>query len=105
MDDDGKLQFRDDVYGRDAKMIEILKNKSERRIAYIPVERAPNPSDKPVRLPAGTYGAYGNDSGYNGHYSGPSFFDMLFGGGSPRPYRPRGYIGPHANNNGTYTRR
>ena len=104
VDENGKLQFRDDVYGRDTRMIEILKNRSERRVAEIPVERAPNPSDQPVRLPAGTYGAYGNDTGYSGHYGGPSFFDFLFGG-SPRYYRPRGNVGPHANNGGPYTRR
>jgi murein L,D-transpeptidase YcbB/YkuD len=99
VDQNGKLQFRDDVYGRDAKMIAILKNRSERRVADIPVEYAPNPGDQPVRLPAGTYGAYGNDGGR--YYGGPSFFDFLFG--PQRPYR-RG--GPHASNgNGPYTRR
>jgi murein L,D-transpeptidase YcbB/YkuD len=109
VDQNGKLQFRDDVYGRDAKMIAILKNRSERRMADIPVENASNPGDQPVRLPAGTYGAYGSDNGYggyNGRYGGPSFFDFLFG--PQRPYRPRGYVGPHANNNnnsGPYTRR
>ena len=41
VDADGKLQFRDDVYGRDARMIEIMKG-SERRVADIPVERPPN---------------------------------------------------------------
>ena len=39
VDADGKLQFRDDVYGRDAKMIAILKG-SERKVADIPVERS-----------------------------------------------------------------
>jgi murein L,D-transpeptidase YcbB/YkuD len=105
VDQNGKLQFRDDIYGRDAKMIAILKNSAERKVADIPIERPPNTSDRPVRLPVGTYGAYGsNDDGYGGSYrSGPSFFDFLFGGGPPqRVYRPRGYIGPHANNNGTY---
>ena len=106
VDQNGKLQFRDDVYGRDAKMIAILKNRSERRVADMPIENAPNPGDQPVRLPAGTYGSYGGDSGYNGrYYGGPSFFDFLFG--PQRPNRPRGYVGPHANNNnsGPFTRR
>jgi murein L,D-transpeptidase YcbB/YkuD len=92
VDQDGKLQLREDVYGRDAKMIEILKNPSERKVADIAVSHAPNPSDKPVRLPAGTYGSYGND-GY-AYRSGPNFFDFLFGGGRQPVYRPRGYIGP-----------
>jgi hypothetical protein len=110
VDRDGKLQFRDDVYGRDAKMIEILRNGAERRIAYIPVQQAPTSSDGPVRLPAGTYGAYGSsDDGYA--RGGPSFFDFLFGGGQRyqpprRSYRPRGFIGPHATNDGSvYSRR
>jgi L,D-transpeptidase YcbB len=97
VDQDGKLQFRDDVYGRDARMIAILNNSAERKVADIPVERAPNSSDKPVRLPAGTF------AGYNGESSGgPSFFDMLFGGGNRYPPR---YIGPRAGNTGRYTYR
>ena len=74
MDDDGKLQIRDDVYGRDARMIAILKG-SERKVADIAIERAPNSSSKPVRMPPGMYGGGG---GYGG---GGNFFDWLFGGG------------------------
>ena len=55
VDDAGKLQLREDVYGRDAKMIAILKS-SERKVADIAVERAPNTSSKPVRMPVGMYG-------------------------------------------------
>jgi len=98
VDDDGKLQFRDDVYGRDARMIEIMKG-SERRVADIPVERPPNTSAKPVKMPAGMYA--GGDRGYGG---GGNFFGWLFGGGpsqAPAPYRPRGYVG---NNGRSYTR-
>ncbi len=107
VDRDGKLEFRDDLYGRDAKMIEILRNKSERRVAYIPIERAANPSDGPVRMPVGTYGAYGSSDGY--YRGGPNFFDFLFGGGprSSPPARHRYYRppGPHAGDNGWYSRR
>ena len=112
VDRDGKLQFRDDIYGRDAKMIAILHNSAERRVADIPIEWAPNASDRPVRLPVGTYGAYGSSD--DGNYrSGPNFFDFLFGGGGRyrsapqhRYYRPPGFIGPHAGDNGrTYSRR
>jgi murein L,D-transpeptidase YcbB/YkuD len=90
---DGKLQFRDDLYGRDARMIEIMKG-SERRVADIPVEHAPNTSSKPVKMPVGMYA--GSDRG-----GGGNFFGWLFGGGpsqAPTPYRPRGYVG----NNGRY---
>ena len=43
VDADGKLQMRDDVYGREGRMIAILKG-SERKVADIAVERAPNSS-------------------------------------------------------------
>jgi L,D-transpeptidase YcbB len=99
VDDDGKLQFRKDVYGRDARMIAILKG-SERKVAEIAVERPPNTSAKPVRMPVGMYG--GNGGGWN---SGPSFFDFLFGGGgtpADQPqYRPR----PPRNVNGRVSQR
>jgi len=92
VDDEGKLQLRDDVYGRDAKMISILKNPAERRVADIGIEHAPNPSDKPVRLPAGTYAGYDGQS--YAYRSGPTFFDFLFGGGQAQPvYRPRANVG------------
>jgi murein L,D-transpeptidase YcbB/YkuD len=96
VDDAGKLQLRDDVYGRDQRMIAILKG-SERKVADLAVERAPNTSSKPVRMPVGMYGG---DSGYRG---GSNFFDFLFGGGSRQiqepVYRPRGSIGRRADDN------
>jgi hypothetical protein len=82
VDQDGKLQLRADVYGRDARMIAILKG--ERKVADIPVERPPNTSAKPVRVEPGLYGggmARGNDGAGN-------FFEWIFGGG------PRGQMAP-----------
>jgi L,D-transpeptidase YcbB len=99
VDDNGKLQLRKDIYGRDAKMIQILKS-SERKVADIAIERAPNSSSKPVRMPVGMYGGSG------GYSSGGNFFDFLFGGqrASPPPvYRSRG--GQRVDNNGRYTYR
>src|SRR5665213_175181 len=83
LDQDGKFQFRKDVYGRDAKMIQILKG-SERKVADIAIERAPNTSSPPVRMAPETYGG-------NSYSSGGNFFDFIFGGGPhPTPaYRPR----------------
>ncbi|HKY85238.1 MAG TPA: L,D-transpeptidase family protein, partial [Pseudorhodoplanes sp.] len=43
VDDAGKLVIRDDVYGRDAKLISIMKG-DERRVADIGVDRAPTGS-------------------------------------------------------------
>jgi len=87
VDQAGKLQFRDDVYGRDAKMLDILRG-SERKVAEIPIERRPDASSKPIKMPVGMYG-----SGYGGGYdSGQGFFNWIFGGGggpSEPVYRPR----------------
>jgi L,D-transpeptidase YcbB len=100
VDQDGKLQLRDDVYGRDARMIAILKG-SERKVADMAVERAPNTSSKPVKMPVGTYG------GQRYGYGGPNFFDFLFGGGArvqaAAPERPHGFVpASRAANNGRY---
>ncbi len=111
VDQDGKLQFRDDVYGRDARMIQILKG-SERKVADIPIERPKDASALPVRMPVGTYNGFGGESGY-AYSSGPNFFEFLFGGGPSyqpryRVQRPRGSVGgPHANSNNShfYSRR
>ena len=98
VDDAGKLQLREDVYGRDAKMFAILKS-NERKVADIAVERAPNTSSKPVRMPVGMYGGGGYSYG-----GGNNFFDWIFGGpqGGPRPYPPRN-IPPPRNGNGRYS--
>ena len=72
VDENGKLQIRDDVYGRDSTMVAALKN-TDKRIAEIPVEHAqPNYARPNVKLP----NEYSNN--------GPSFFDRLFG----NPVRP-----------------
>jgi len=87
VDDAGKLQLREDVYGRDARMISILKS-SERKVAEIPVERAPNTSAKPVRMPVGMYGGSNGGFSYGGG-GGSNFFDWLFSNPGPRVYPPR----------------
>jgi murein L,D-transpeptidase YcbB/YkuD len=102
VDDAGKLQLRDDVYGRDARMLAILKS-SERRVADIAVERAPNTSSKPVRMPVGMYG--GSSGGYS-YGGGSNFFDWLFSGPQGRPYPPRAIpTYPRTNGNGRYSAR
>jgi L,D-transpeptidase YcbB len=76
VDDAGKLQIREDLYGRDTRLMAALKGE-ERRFADVAVDR-PKPSyGRPaVRLP---YGVGTNES----YASGPSFFEMLFGGARP----------------------
>ena len=102
VDEDGKLQLREDVYGRDARMIAILKG-SERKVADIAIERRPDSSSKPVRMPVGTYGGGGG-----GYSNGDGFFGFLFGGPRQQPtpvYRPPRGLGPRVGNNGRYTYR
>jgi hypothetical protein len=79
VDDDGSLQIRDDVYGRDAKLLSILKG-SERKVADSAIDRPRGSSSAPVRMPPGTFGSSGGGGGF-------SFFSALFGA-SPEPPRP-----------------
>ena len=61
VDDSGQLQIRDDLYGRDARLLTALKE--DRRQAEIPIARVQtNQGRPPVRLPPG----YGNDSWSSG---------------------------------------
>jgi murein L,D-transpeptidase YcbB/YkuD len=93
VDDAGKLQIRDDVYGRDQRVLAVLKG-SERKVADIAVDRPKNNSAAPVRMPPGMYGGGG---GYG--WGGPSFFERLFGGHEPP--RPRSRVG-RANERSSY---
>jgi murein L,D-transpeptidase YcbB/YkuD len=87
VDDAGKLQIRDDVYGRDAKLLSLLKG-SERKVADIPVSRVHGGMTKPVRAPAGPF--------FGG---GPSLFERMFGGGNNTPAARRN---PRAARNAPY---
>jgi len=74
VDEHGKLQIRDDIYGRDATVLAALKN-TDKRIAELPVEHSqPNYSRPNVRLPDN----YATNNG-------PSFFERLFGGSPTTP--------------------
>jgi murein L,D-transpeptidase YcbB/YkuD len=87
VDDEGKLQIRDDVYGRDQRLLAILKG-SERKMADGAIDRPKNNSSAPVRMPPGTFGSAGGDNFFGG-----GFFDRLFGG-SPQPApKPRARVG------------
>jgi hypothetical protein len=97
VDDDGKLQFRDDVYGRDRQLLAILKG-DDRRMADVAVERREDPSHRQVlAIPDSTplFGGrgYGN---YGGPGDGGSFFSRLFGGGlASTPPQPVRHAAPH----------
>ena len=72
VDDAGKLQLRKDIYGRDQRMIAIMKSNNERKVADIAIERRPDASSKPVKLPVGSLGGERYDNG-------PNFFSWIFG--------------------------
>jgi L,D-transpeptidase YcbB len=86
VDDGGKLQLRKDVYGRDATMISMLKSAHGRDLENVVAHSQPSYSRPPgSSLPAGVSFASDNS------YSGPSFFERLFG--PPIPPAPVGRRG------------
>ncbi|SFI71039.1 L,D-transpeptidase family protein [Bradyrhizobium sp. cf659] len=82
VDDGGKLQFRKDVYGRDATMINILKNGRGKDLENIVAHSQPSYSRPATTLPSGV--AVANNGGGFGS-SGPNFFERLFGAPTPPP--------------------
>jgi len=78
VDDAGKLQIRRDVYGRDALMVNLLKNSRSKDLEAMVAHAQPNYSrPSGSSLPAGV-----NFASDNTYSSGPSFFERLFGGPS-----------------------
>jgi hypothetical protein len=74
VDDAGKLVIREDVYGRDARILAALKG-DERRVADVAIERSPTGSGvrrEALRLPGGYYG------GGNNRNSFEDFFRRVF---------------------------
>jgi len=94
VDDDGKLQFRDDVYGRDKQLLAILKG-DDRRMADVAVERREDPSHRQVlAIPDSTPLFAGRN--YGGLGDGGNFFSRLFGGGfASAPPQPVRHATPH----------
>jgi L,D-transpeptidase YcbB len=90
VDDAGKLEFRDDIYGRDRAELALLKSTGEeRKVADIPVEHRDETARRQVlAIPDGTP-LWGGGRYYPGNGE-PGFFARLFGGfGSPPPVAPR----------------
>lgn len=82
VDDAGKLQFRKDVYGRDATMINILRNGRGKDLENVVAHSQPSYSRPATTLPSGV--AIANNGGGFGS-SGPNFFERLFGAPTPPP--------------------
>jgi hypothetical protein len=105
VDDAGKLELREDVYGRDRALLAILKG-TERKVADVPVDHKVDISHREVMaIPdePSWFGGRGYPGGGRGYYRGGSyyggggFFSNLFGGGyassppvPPMPTRHRG---------------
>ncbi len=81
VDSAGKLEFRKDIYGRDAKVISMLKGGEGRDMEMAVSHAQPNyvrPTN--VRVPGDSFASN----------SGPSFFERLFGAPTPPPAPVRG---------------
>src|SRR5579871_478596 len=85
VDDAGKLEFRKDVYGRDATMISMLKTAHGKDLENVVAHSQPGYGHPNMPLPPGVTFASSN----GGWSSGPSFFERLFGG-PPTPPAPVG---------------
>jgi L,D-transpeptidase YcbB len=90
VDDEGKLQFRDDIYGRDRELLAIMHNPNEMRVADIPVEHAISATKREILTAADHAPTFGNPYG-GGNAGGPvGFFQQLFGGGFNQPQQRPG---------------
>jgi murein L,D-transpeptidase YcbB/YkuD len=87
VDDDGKLQFRDDIYGRDRTLLAILKG-DDRKMADVAIERRDDISHRQVLALPDSTPLWGGRN-----YGGPGdgFFSRLFGSfaAPPAPVPPR----------------
>jgi L,D-transpeptidase YcbB len=89
VDDAGKLEFRKDIYGRDASMISMLKTAHGRDLENVIAHSQPGYPHPVANLPPGV--TFASNNGWNNYpgSSGPSFFERLFGG-PPTPPAPIG---------------
>jgi hypothetical protein len=79
VDDEGNLQIRKDVYGRDATMLSLLRGKGK-DLENVVAHAQPN-----YVRPAGDLRIASENTWSSG---GPSFFERLFGGPSQYPPAP-----------------
>jgi murein L,D-transpeptidase YcbB/YkuD len=86
VDEAGSLQMRDDVYGRDAALLAVMKG-DERRVADIAIDRKETPTTvrRDIQLPNSAFAdqqqqpVYGRQPVYT-RQAGGGFFDLFFGG-------------------------
>jgi L,D-transpeptidase YcbB len=94
VDDDGKLQFRDDMYGRDRQLLAILKG-SDLKMADVAVEHSVDTKRREaLAIPDGTpltggpSGPGGRAYYPGGSASGGGLFSRLFGSFGDQPVAP-----------------
>jgi hypothetical protein len=92
VDDQGKIGFREDIYGRDQALIAIL-NGAERKVADVPIQHKDNVTRRQIlALSDNPWGGWGG----RGYTSGLNFFTQWFGGPSTRmPPVPRRPVAQH----------
>jgi L,D-transpeptidase YcbB len=89
VDDSGKLQFRDDIYGRDKDLLAILKNDQQRAVADIAIERKDNAVRRELlAMPESAFG-----SGAWGQNFFARLFTNPFAAPSVLPAAPRSHVG------------
>jgi murein L,D-transpeptidase YcbB/YkuD len=86
VDDSGKLEFRDDIYGRDRELLAVLHNPAAARVADIPVERRVAATHREILQAADNLPSFGGR--YDGQVGPGGFFARLFGGGFDQPPQP-----------------
>jgi murein L,D-transpeptidase YcbB/YkuD len=85
VDEHGKLEFREDVYGRDKALLAILKG-DERKVADIAIERRENTVRREALAMPDQQSFFGGRGYYPG---GGNFFTHIFGlGGDAAPAAP-----------------
>jgi L,D-transpeptidase YcbB len=86
VNDAGKLEFRDDIYGRDRALLAVL-NGPDAKVADVPLQHKESAVRRPpVGMSDNALGVWPGRS----YGAGMSFFSRLFGGGysAPVPRRP-----------------
>jgi L,D-transpeptidase YcbB len=86
VDDSGKLQLRNDIYGRDAQMLSILRNTKGKDLESVVAHSQPSYARPRADIPQGV--AFNDNGPGASASSGPSFFERLFGGPTPPPMAP-----------------
>jgi murein L,D-transpeptidase YcbB/YkuD len=76
VDDAGVLEFRKDIYGRDGRIISLLKGAEGKNLEAVIAHSQPSYS-RPTNVSIPGEDRYAN--------SGPNFFQLLFGGGPSAP--------------------